>query len=359
MTAEAEQLLQAPVYAWPQAAKRAVLLPHLNALNAHHDRHCPAFRRLRTATKLPLQASDYTELPMLATALFKHRQLSSISSDTVYKTLTSSGTTGEASQITLDRTTATLQSKALIKILQQFIGKQRRPMLIIDAPGVQHEQTHFTARSAGALGLALAGRDHHYALTADMQPDWEAIESFGERYGTQPVLLFGFTYLIWQYFLEPLKQANKPLHLPQGILFHSGGWKKLAHRAVDQATFDHQCTALLGIRDVHNFYGMAEQTGSIFIACEQGYLHAPVMADVLIRDRDTLAPLPHGQSGLIQVLSGLPLSYPGHSLLTEDVGVCLGEDDCPCGRQGRYFQVHGRLANAPAKGCSDTFVSSD
>mgnify|MGYP006277773163 CR=1 FL=1 len=359
MTAEAEHLLQAPVYALPQAAKRAVLLPHLNELNAHHDRHCPAFRRLRTATKLPLQASDYTELPMLATALFKHRQLSSIASDTLYKTLTSSGTTGEASQITLDRTTANLQSKALIKILQQFIGKQRLPMLIIDAPGVQHEQTHFTARSAGALGLALAGRDHHYALTPEMQPDWAAIESFGERYASHPVLLFGFTYMIWQYLLVPLNQANKTLYLPHGILFHSGGWKQLAHRAVDQATFDQHCKASLGIQRVHNFYGMAEQTGSIFIACEQGYLHAPVMADVLIRDRDTLAPLPHGQRGLIQVFSGLPLSYPGHSLLTEDMGVCLGEDDCPCGRQGRYFQVHGRLANAPAKGCSDTFFRSD
>ena len=51
----------------------------------------------------------------------------------------------------------------------------------------------------------------------------------------------------------------------------------------------------------------------------------------------------------------LPGSYPGHVLLTEDVGTLEGEDDCPCGRKGRYFKVHGRIAKAEVRGCSDTF----
>jgi hypothetical protein len=32
----------------------------------------------------------------------------------------------------------------------------------------------------------------------------------------------------------------------------------------------------------------------------------------------------------------------------------MGEDDCSCGRLGKYFQVHGRLAKAEVRGCSDT-----
>ena len=48
-----------------------------------------------------------------------------------------------------------------------------------------------------------------------------------------------------------------------------------------------------------------------------------------------------GEPGVIESLSLLPRSYPGHAVLTEDVGVLLGEDDCPCGRLGKYFTVTG------------------
>ena len=63
----------------------------------------------------------------------------------------------------------------------------------------------------------------------------------------------------------------------------------------------------------------------------------------------------HGEEGVLQVLSPLPRSYPGHSLLTEDLGVLLGEDDCPCGRKGKYFKVTGRVPRAEVRGCSDTY----
>ena len=95
---------------------------------------------------------------------------------------------------------------------------------------------------------------------------------------------------------------------------------------------------------------MAEQVGSVFVECEAGHLHAPQLADVVIRDPYTLAPLPQGQTGLIQVLSAIPSSYPGHSILTEDKGRVLGTDDCPCGRKGRYFEVHGRLPKTEVRG---------
>lgn len=49
------------------------------------------------------------------------------------------------------------------------------------------------------------------------------------------------------------------------------------------------------------------------------------------------------QEGIIQVLSLLPTSYPGNSLLTEDLGMILGEDDCKCGRKGKYFVMSGRM----------------
>ena len=49
---------------------------------------------------------------------------------------------------------------------------------------------------------------------------------------------------------------------------------------------------------------------------------------------------------MIQLMSLLPSSYPGHNILTEDVGELIGEDDCKCGLKGKYFKVHGRLKDA-------------
>ena len=44
----------------------------------------------------------------------------------------------------------------------------------------------------------------------------------------------------------------------------------------------------------------------------------PLFADLQVRDPLTHQPLGVGQPGLLQVLSAIPGSYPGHSLLTED-----------------------------------------
>ena len=35
--------------------------------------------------------------------------------------------------------------------------------------------------------------------------------------------------------------------------------------------------------------------------------------------------------------------------------ILLGEDDCKCGRMGKYFKIVGRIKNARIRGCSDTF----
>ena len=91
--------------------------------------------------------------------------------------------------------------------------------------------------------------------------------------------------------------------------------------------------------------------------CEHGYLHAPAFADILVRDAKTWQLCDIEQPGVIQVLSALPASYPGHSLLTEDIGIVHGEDNCPCGRLGKYFSILGRLPRAELRGCSDTHAA--
>jgi hypothetical protein len=77
-----------------------------------------------------------------------------------------------------------------------------------------------------------------------------------------------------------------------------------------------------------------------------------------VRDPVTFAVAGFGQTGVIQVVSLLPASYPGHSILTEDLGEIIGVDDCRCGRKGTYFVVHGRMKNAEMRGCSDVYAAA-
>jgi hypothetical protein len=145
------------------------------------------------------------------------------------------------------------------------------------------------------------------------------------------------------------------LNFSNGILFHSGGWKKLQDKAVSNEIFKKSFNNDFKLNHIHNFYGMVEQIGSIFVECERGHLHTPNFADIIIRDSFSLKPLDKNQIGLIELVSIIPRSYPGHILLSEDLGMILGEDDCLCGRKGKYFKVLGRIQKAQIRGCSDTF----
>ena len=341
----------------PSDEKAAWLLTQLNALTQHHYAYCEPYQNILNGMSVPMSAHALEDVPFIAARLFKMLRLSSTSPDNVFKTLTSSGTTSQVkSQIVLDRDTAALQSKVLVSLLSSFTGKARRPMLIIDHDGLTSDKSGFSARGAGVQGLSFLGRDHTYALNADMTPNWQAIDSFIEKYANEPVLIFGFTFMVWQHFIQPLIALGRTHQLPQALMFHSGGWKKLQDQAVSNDIFKATVRQALGQKvAIHNFYGMVEQIGSVFVECEQGHLHAPSYADIIIRDQETLHAKNIGESGLIQVLSFIPKSYSGHSILTEDLGRLLGEDDCACGRKGRYFEVLGRLPKTEVRGCSDAF----
>ena len=108
----------------------------------------------------------------------------------------------------------------------------------------------------------------------------------------------------------------------------------------------------LKLKGVYDYYGMIEQTGSIFFECEYNFFHTSIFSDILIRDSN-LNILKNGNIGIIQSLSLLPVSYPGHNILTEDLGAVYGLDNCKCGRKGKIFKIFGRIKNTENRGCSN------
>lgn len=336
--------------------KQARLLSGLSRLGQLHYDSCLEYRRIvDTLFCNPWAADSLAEMPWLPVRLFKHIDLRSIPPEKIARTLVSSGTSGSPSRIFLDAETAGTQTRALARIVLQFLGSKRLPMVIVDDQSFIKDRSRFNARAAGILGFSNFGRDHLYLLDQDMRPRWSALHDYLRIHRDTPILVFGFTFLVWQTLVEQARQDGVRLRLPEGsLLIHGGGWKKLENLRIDSEQFKARLLEQSGLSRVHNYYGMVEQVGAIYFECEHGHLHTPAFADVLVRDSTTLRPLPHGASGLIQVMSTLPTSYPGHSLLTEDIGTILGEDDCPCGRLGRYFSVSGRLPNVELRGCSDT-----
>ena len=141
-----------------------------------------------------------------------------------------------------------------------------------------------------------------------------------------------------------------------GILLHGGGWKKLEKLKISNNLFKKKLFEKLKLVNIYNYYGMVEQAGTIFMECAHGNLHAADNSDVIIRDPETHVPLPHGVRGLVQVFSGIQKSYPGHSLLTEDIGVTQPAHSCPCGHQGTVIEIYGRLKKAEVRGCSDAYT---
>lgn len=349
----ANALLDQGAYSLDAGRKTPLFERAIGDLTRHHAAQCPEYARMLAALGFdPEHDHALEDVPFLPARLFKQLDLRSVPEAEVHRVMTSSGTGGQPSRIVLDAPTARLQTQVLTRIVSEFLGTARLPMLVIDAPSTIRDRTRFNARAAGVMGFSQFGRKLSYALTDELKLDRAGVEAFLEQYGDQPFFLFGFTFLVFQHLLEA--QGGPVRGLDNGVLIHGGGWKKLAERAVTNAAFKARLRAETGLARVHNYYGLVEQTGSIFMECEAGRLHASVFSDVRVRDT-AFAPLGAGERGLIELFSLLPGSYPGHVLLTEDEGEILGEDDCPCGRLGRTFAVHGRVAHAETRGCSDAY----
>ena len=343
------------VFTRSRADRDALLLPELAGLTAHHRANSEGYERILASLGIAPDAAfgSIADLPWLPVRMFKTHDLKSVPDSEVFKTLTSSGTTGAgASRIYLDKEAAGAQTKQLGATLQEVLGGERLPMLMVDTIGIIKNRRSFSARGAGVLGMANFGRKHTYVLDENDQPDVEAVKKFLAEYGDKPFLIFGFTFMVWLYLYEVARDND--LDLSNGILIHSGGWKKLIDRAVDNTEFRRRFKEDTGLTRIHNYYGMIEQIGTVFLEGPSGNsLYCPDFADVVIRNPETWEEQPIGEPGVIEVVSTLPTSYPGHVLLTEDLGVYNGIDDGDW--PGKHFSVLGRLPKAEARGCSDTF----
>jgi len=353
-----DQLFSLEPYSLSDSEKTEFLLSGIKSLTQYHLENNVRYRRILDSIDYNAnEISSLGDLPFIPVRIFKEVELITNPADLLVRSVNSSGTTGQStSKVFIDTETSNLQTRALVKILSYYLGKNRIPMLVIDRPSTVKNRTSFSARAAGIIGFSKFASNIEYALNEDMSPNWDIIHKFVGDYKVSPVLIFGFTAIVWQHLIKAMEVENVCLDLNEATFFHGGGWKKISE--IDQVTkecFKDTISHRLGTKKIHDYYGMAEQTGSILVECENGFLHASIYSEILIRDPLTHEVCDLNVVGLVETISILPKSYPGHVLLTEDLGRRIGTDSCKCGKLGSYFLIEGRIKRAEIRGCSDTY----
>ena len=322
-------------------------------LNDHHLNNCKDFKKIfNLIKKRNIKINTITDFPMLPVRIFKHHDLISTNKKKIEKKLLSSGTTGsKRSKIYLDAENSKLQIKVLNNLIISILGVERLPMLILADEKKIRQSREFDAKKAAISGFSFFGKNHTY-LIENERINYDKINNFLNNYKNKKFILFGFTSDVFNFLIKKIEKAKINSNLKNCILIHGGGWKKLEKFKVSNELFKKKLNLNLGIKKIYNYYGLVEQTGSIFFECDHGYLHASIYSDIFIRDKNFNL-IENDEVGLIQILSLLPRSYPGHNLLTEDLGRIKGVDDCLCGRKGKYFEVMGRIKFAEIRGCSN------
>ena len=350
-----DKIINLKSYSLTQSKKSTIFLKSINKLTLHHYKNCKDYKKIIDNLKFKINSKKKLEdFPMIPVRMFKNFNLKSVSKNKIVKTLVSSGTSGQnPSRIYLDKENAINQAKALKNIMESVLGKKRLPMLIIDQNPNLTDRFIFNAKSAAIYGFSLFGKNYCYLLNKNGDIDYRSLNNFLKKFSKEKFFIFGFTSSIYENLICKLSSKLINKNFQNGILLHGGGWKKLENLKINNQQFKQKLFNKTKIKNIYNYYGMVEQTGSIFIECKKcGYFITSNFSDIIIRDRN-FEVAKKWTKGLIQLLSLLPTSYPGHNILTEDIGEIVEEKYCRCGIKGKCFVVHGRAKEAEIRGCSD------
>ena len=335
--------------------KKDFFFKKIKNLTIFHYKKSKEYNKILKSLKFnPLNIKNLKDMPFLPVNLFKKNNLMSINKNDVAKTLFSSGTSGNStSKIFLDKENTKNQIIVLKKIMTNFLGSERLPMLIVDNDPSENDRKKFDARSAAIHGFSIFGRNHTFIVNKLGKLDYVKINNFLKKYGNKKFLIFGFTSFIYSNLIINLDNKKVHKNFENGVLLHGGGWKKLKDIKISNDLFKKKLFKKLKIKKIHNYYGLVEQTGSIFIECEKcGSFLTSNFSDVFIRDK-FFNLVKDGTSGIVQLFSFLPTSYPGHNILTEDYGEIVPKNKTKCKKNVKHFVIHGRLKQSEIRGCSD------
>lgn len=357
-----DQLFSLPAYSDNEEQQRLYLKALQEELVFHYE-HNDMYRQFcdRKGFDPHQEITSLEAIPPVAVSVFKDlgMGLSSVPKEDIKLRLQSSATSGTPSTIVVDKITSKRQAKAMVKVIQEAIGRERKPFLVMDIDPRSEFRALLGARFAAITGYLNFASKAGYFLKAKDGVSYFDVDAMQEYVAgipaDQPVVVFGFTYILYSNVLKAVKEKGITIPLPKGSkIIHIGGWKKLESEKISKELFNQQLADCFGIEpvDVIDIYGFTEQMGLNYPDCPCGCKHESSYVKVLVRDVVTNEVLPAGEEGKLEFITPVPHSYPGNLVLTDDLGMVI-DGECPYGRPGKRFKILGRLKKAEVRGCGD------
>ena len=150
-----DQLFTEPVYSdSPQT--EALFLKALQEELIFHYEHNDMYRQFcnRKGFDPHAELNDIKQIPPVAVSVFKNLGygLASVPKEDIKLRLQSSATSGTPSTVVVDKITSKRQAKAMVKVMQEFIGKDRKPFLVMDIDPRSEFRSLLGARFAAITG---------------------------------------------------------------------------------------------------------------------------------------------------------------------------------------------------------------
>lgn len=330
---------------------------------AWHYARCPEYRAVLDSFAFRPEDlrewKDLERLPFLPTLTFKQHRLFSLPRRRMAAVSTSSGTSGRFSEVGFDFPALWCDWNMLWKIGRPrgFFSPRPTHYVILGYKPRRGNRTSVARTAFGATLLAPA-LSRTYALQirdGAYVPDLEGVAQALIRHGKSrfPTRLVGFPSYTY-FLLRRLEAQGVALRLPVGSkLLLGGGWKEFYTQEVDKSVLYDLVDRVLGIPEEHIIEVFSAVEHPILYAdCVRHHFHVPIYSRVIIRDPETLDPLPPGQPGLVEFITPLLTATPILAVMTDDLGVLHPAGSCPCGNPAPWLEILGRVGLKDIKTCA-------
>ena len=299
------------------------------------------------------------KIPHLIVTALKEQVLLSVPQEQIVSHMTSSGTSGQQSQLFWDAASRDRQALMRQRIIETYglADPDNEVNYLIFSYDPQTSGEKGAAHTHQVYASFAPAREKVFAITqgTDGEPEFQveacidALDRFAES--GLPLRVTGFPSFSYM-TLQKLKELGKKYTFPkESLLFSGGGWKLHSGKAVSYEEYVDLVQEILGIdrSRIRDVYGMVEH-GVPYITCEHGAFHVPIYAKVWALDPANSAVLPKGEVGLLKLISPYITSMPSISVLATDWGAVTS--GCPCGREGDILHLHGRAGIKKYQGCA-------
>ena len=330
---------------------------------AYHIRRCPGYaaicEHLGFSPDQLRTVDDLAQIPPIPTLFFKGRTLFSMPRRRMAMEVTSSGTSGKFSRIGFDWGSILAEAPMVVNLgLRHHLASPKPAHCVI--LGYKPHRSNHTGVTRTMFGLSHFSPplSRTYALRMEGEgyvPDLDAVARALKKLERShfPTRIIGFPSYLW-FGLKRMEELGLRVKLPRGSrVILAGGWKGHADQEVDKSTLYALAEKTLGIQEDHinELFGAVEHP-VFYNTCPRHHFHIPAYGRIIIRDPDTLAPLPMGQVGPINLISPLMCATPTLSVMTDDLGYLTPGEKCGCGIQSPYLTILGRVGMSAIQTCA-------